>query len=594
MTSRVPNSIRRQSASNQWSNCVHFAALFVFHWVSGTLCRVLTLFDLAIAVWHFRESPAKSEQHEVRISKIFYLSLSLTRLVGLNILVSFRKFNSILIDICLCATQGLSLAFAIGVPIFFAFKIDISVTGDDSVREGVKQQILFSLIFQALILSEFITLFGHADRVRARQVWQHNATFRFPRSKFSLKKMNPFRKAARKDLLLPLISHPDQADSPIAKRSEGRRSKWSPINAPSHLVSPTSSDQRSEVHLGEEDIWTFHDKEEFMSAEATPRRSEQLREATTVAVSETLASSMVDISDLHVHCLVSRKAASRPSKLQILYLHQFGSGAFTWQPVMSRVACASDREIDQIAFDRYGHGLTVSKSQHFPHLPTNLFTAASIIPQLLPQLAADSLSQKDTSTSSPSLIVVAAGGYGARLAFELSSVIHISGLILISPSAFETNGIPSILRSISSTSVGRALTLSMARTEIASVLPKQGWSSYSDPRFNQLIDAYRKSVQVPEWEDAIVNMLQNCREEIDLMAPDSENDDSVSVSCPAIILFSDSSESTRMEMAALRSRYFPSALLVPVPETGSSIQEQRPEFVANYIVQFIQTNFPST
>eukprot|EP01084_Bolivina_argentea_P035863 66406_1 len=75
---------------------------------------------------------------------------------------------------------------------------------------------------------------------------------------------------------------------------------------------------------------------------------------------------------------------------------------------------------------------------------------------------------------------------------------YVDGLILTSP----TNGMPTFIRSILKTKLGKPIILSLVRSEIGQVTLHQAWHSPSDISSN-IIESYRSVLKLKNWEPAI-------------------------------------------------------------------------------------------
>jgi len=154
---------------------------------------------------------------------------------------------------------------------------------------------------------------------------------------------------------------------------------------------------------------------------------------------------------------------------------------------------------DPLDDDATPHGEDLSKVVHFSDAIQKSEFDSQLIDDLL-----------DSSTGTGRLFLVVCGGTGARIAIDYleypSRQHQVSGIVFVSPYLIETRGVPSVLRSVASASVGRALVVSMAKSEITQVIPRRSWEAPEIPK--NFIDAYKKSPEIPEWEDSILAYLR--------------------------------------------------------------------------------------
>jgi pimeloyl-ACP methyl ester carboxylesterase len=383
-----------------------------------------------------------------------------------------------------------------------------------------------------VLTMEFVTLFWSPNRRRQRKLWTHNATFRI--SQF---RRNPFQRSIRRSLLLPLI----------------RR------------------DQHEEI-------------------------TEQNVESNMVQIINGLSSAFTDIIPeisghnaekriLHVHTLSSLKT---DAKTTIIFLHQFGSGSFTWQSIM--VDLSRKTNFSLLSYDRFAHGLTFASEPidngsedstpvgedlslvvHFGDAVTRPDFESWTFTKILENTSVDT-----------QIVLVSAGGAGARIALDVASrhTDRIRKLVFVSPCWMKTDGIPSVLKSVTSAQVGRALVVSMAKSEVTEVLPRRSW--HRQPIPPQLLDAYQKSVEVHGWEDAMLNLLRRPLVGEELRIPDVVS----RIPCLLILGENDHLRSDPREYTDFASK-FQQATVETIKDCGASPQEERPEEVSRIIMKFV-------
>ena len=389
---------------------------------------------------------------------------------------------------------------------------------------------LITLFVTAL---EFVLVFFSGERRRQRKLWTHNATFRI-----SQLTRNPFQRSTRRSLLLPLLN---------------RR--------------PNSHDESDDVN-----VVKLHGEIASSFVDITPEVSGHHAEKRI----------------LHVHCLTSGNSRARAT---VVFLHQFGSGAFTWQPVLADL---TNERLNVIAFDRAAHGLTFASepllesreaSVHTTPLgdeeiPTVHFSDAVNTHRFEVELVDALISNFVTGGEDRPIFLVAAGGAGAKIALDytINSVrkSKVRGLVFVSPFDMSTDGVPSVLKSVVAAQVGRALVVSMAKSEVTDVLVRRSWESKPIP--SSITEAYKKSVETPGWEDAMLNLLKR----------PSDPQQIPPLSVPVLVIagacdhFIESIDEYR-DFAAR----FPNSAFEVIPKVGASPQEEKPKDVSRLIRAFI-------
>jgi pimeloyl-ACP methyl ester carboxylesterase len=287
---------------------------------------------------------------------------------------------------------------------------------------------------------------------------------------------------------------------------------------------------------------------------------------------------------LHVHSIETTQMEKGDEKDVIVFLHQFGSGAFTWQQVMSLLA--SDKTNGLLAFDRVAHGMTFPDPNPIVDHSEDATPHGEDLSKVLH--FSDSIQTEDFDVSlinelagNKRIMIVTCGGAGARLAllFMQRFPDRVCGLVLISPYGINTgNGVPTILKSVASASVGRALIVSMARSEILQVIPHRGWHSPTIPE--NVLETYARSVEVPGWEDCMLGYLQRPTSEVNVSIPNE-------IPCLIVEGEYDRCRESTQEYMELKSRMGDHVQITIIPEVGAWPQEEKPDVVAQIIKQFM-------
>jgi len=390
-----------------------------------------------------------------------------------------------------------------------------------------------------LIASEFLASVFSADRRRQRKLWAHNASFRITQFR-----RNPFQRSIRRSLLRPLLK---------------RRTNEEPASPTAHPV---------DLKVGGKLVSSFID----IIPETRGHNPEK--------------------RILHVHCLVSSPVEN--PNLAVVFLHQFGSGAFTWQSVMTELV-ESIPNANLIAFDRLAHGLTfpsepllperdalmvdVTPADEMREEPVNFYDIVNS-PDYDVELV-DSVIDQTSGGAGNKIVIVACGGAGAKLALSYMNRSvrqnKVAGLILVSPYMMATDGIPSVLRSIASAQVGRALLVSMAKSEVTDVILRRSWESKHIP--GTLVEAHKKAVEMPNWEEAMAGVLKR--------APIATVDPST-VQLPILVIGGEKDHFINdLDEYRAISTQFPNGTFASVSACGASPQEERPRETATIITSFI-------
>lgn len=396
-----------------------------------------------------------------------------------------------------------------------------------------------------LVAAEFVISVFSSERRRQRNLWAHNAAFRI--SSF---RRNPFQRSARRSLLLPLL-HPN------------RRAKIDVSTETQTIPDPIA------VQLNEQILSSFVDIIPEVSGHNPEKRI------------------------LHVHCLFSTKGDACTTTF--VFIHQFGSGAFTWQSVMADLAQSN---VNLIAYDRMAHGLTfasepildVPRSEFLDVTPSDDDMRETLNFQDVVNTSSFDVEMIDIlvdklGCSSERLFLVACGGAGARIAIDYISrsprSSQVGGLLLVSPYNLESDGIPSVLRSMAAAQIGRALLVSMAKSEVTDVILRRSWESKEIPQ--SLVDAYHKAVETPGWEDAMTSLLKRPRD-------GTEQASLSSATCPVKIVVGEKDhfvESLDSYKDIIRN--VSKSSLTVISKTGASPQEEQPHEVSSIISSFINS-----
>lgn len=505
-----------------------FTCSLLSGYVQESLGRFISVIDLVgLTSWSPVWSSPGMEPAAPLVDLIVYL-----RVVLVNLVVSFKKSSGIWPDILVLAVCVFSLLV---------------------LYDLILSYLLYN-VSSMVIVAEFAAVFWSPDRRRQRKLWKHNATFRI--SQFT---RNPFQRSIRRSLLLPLIN---RRHVPEVLRNE------EPSTPPPPVLNVEESqplDTNTTLHMNEGLISSFLDIVPPARGHNAERRI------------------------LHLHCVHSQPCET--AKALVVFLHQFGSGAFTWQSVMAELAQGGQMHL--LAYDRVAHGLTFAseplvESRDSVNDTTPLSEDLSLVSHFSdivnrPGYEVELLSHVISSTAGSldrPVILVVAGGTGARLAVDFATRNpYVSKLVFVSPYMLQTGGISSVLRSVVAAQVGRALVVSMAKSEVTDVIPRRSWLSHQIPE--SVLEAYRKAVEVPGWGDAMLNLLKRPVPELPTL-PDSVS------RIPALLISGqvDHFTTSPSEYSDFAAR-FSNMCSVCVHGSGASPQEEDPQTVAQLIYQFV-------
>jgi pimeloyl-ACP methyl ester carboxylesterase len=500
-----------------------FAFELIFEYLAQSFVRICSLIDLLLLIsWSPVWSIPTNEPLAAVSDSLCYL-----RFASLNLARSFRTSTSIWPDALVVVVCTLSL-------------VALSDILFDS-RLYWTSLIIIGLEMASSVLA--------AERRRQRKLWNHNATFRI--SQFQ---RNPFQRSIRKSLLRPLLKQRQTDDAGVQTINDVEIG-----NGSAH-----------DVRLDDRLISSFLD----IVPEVRGANSEK--------------------RILHVHCLWS--ALPRPEgapKVTVVFLHQFGSGSFTWQSVMAEL-CDLMPSADLIAFDRVAHGLTFPSDPLMPDerplvdvTPVGdeeivKFTDVVCSSEFDIEMT-DSVIESRTQNDRSPIILVSCGGAGGNLAISFTTKSahknRVAGVIVLSPHSTRTDGIPSVLKSMASAQVGRALLVSMAKSEVSDVLLRRSWDSRDIP--SSLTEAYKRAPEMPLWEDLMINLLRRSQ---------SSASDTKSIRCPVLVVQGDQDHFlTDPDEYIKWANEFPNARAANIPGCGASPQEEKPHETVSLINDFIRS-----
>jgi pimeloyl-ACP methyl ester carboxylesterase len=227
--------------------------------------------------------------------------------------------------------------------------------------------------------------------------------------------------------------------------------------------------------------------------------------------------------------------------------------------------------------DSTPHGEDLSKVVHFSDAIHRDEFDLDIVDDLV------CLASDPQTAQKPELILVTCGGSGARIALDYmksdsQSRCVVKGVIFVSPYLLESRGVPSVLRSVASASVGRALVVSMAKSEITQVIPRRSWEAKSIPK--EITGAYEKTAEIPEWEDSILGYLRR-PVEVPFHPP--------TLTCKSMVIKGEFDHwiTSEYEYERFASSIGSALSVATVHRSGSWPQEEQPATLASLIYHFV-------
>jgi pimeloyl-ACP methyl ester carboxylesterase len=252
----------------------------------------------------------------------------------------------------------------------------------------------------------------------------------------------------------------------------------------------------------------------------------------------------------------------------VVLMHGFGGGAFSWAPVLERLAARPEAERPAaVAFDRPGCGLSSRMAQGA--WQSNPYTAefqARLVLRLMDELAM------------PRAVLVAHGSaVGPAVVAALQAPGRVAGLLLVAPAVF-SEGVPNLVKALLRTRLGKGIVEQLVRTEIGEIALRRAWFRPAAIPPHTLAQ-YKQALRVRAWHEAVAEMVRAPQPALPPLLP--------RLLCPVLIVHGahdrliDLSESQRL------AQTLGNADLVVVAEAGHVPHEEAPREVTAHLAEFV-------
>ncbi|KAF4660194.1 hypothetical protein FOL47_007259 [Perkinsus chesapeaki] len=449
------------SKALEWLFALKFAVNCLLFLLKSRIPRILTLLDLIVCLSSLGDFENKYRDHPVTLYE--YVSVFVGRFILINIAFQYRRKTSLVPDIVVSATVVGSIIYSLW----------LYMTSEKMPAETVTIVVLCVL--------EGVFFLKHSDRVRQRKLWRFNANFRLT-SRFPFahrRHRHRHHRPNNADLEAPLLA-PDR---------------------PEEISLFSSGDSEGDLEVGSKASSGVSDSSHRVFAHGPD--AHYLCTATGMDYNE-MDWPYRDTAG-GILCYYQTARSTTPV-VNLLLIHQFGGGCFTWKRAVPLLVDECNANVT--CFDRPAHGFT--------ERPKDPAAAVHIMgpdgrPVLLPPYSVAfaretvELFQRYTADSLPQILVGV--GAGALLALESAArnTGSVTGVVLISPTVTTGMGLPGVIRSILTSNVSRALSLSMLRSEVADFMMKKSWyRSNKIPEW--LKEDYRTPTRLEGWDAAIVEM----------------------------------------------------------------------------------------
>ncbi|KAF4742636.1 hypothetical protein FOZ63_031015 [Perkinsus olseni] len=529
------------SKALEWLFALKFAINCLLFLLKSRVPRILSLLDLIVclsSVGNF----VNNRYHYSLFALYAYVTIFVVRFIIINAAFQYRRRTSMVPDIVVSVTVVASIAYML-----WLYTTSERMPGH-------------TLTIIVLCVLEGVFFLKHSDRIRQRKLCRFNANFRLT-ARFPFARRRPrhhHRQVHNADLEAPLLG-PDR---------------------PKEITVTSSVDSDVDLEQGS--------KSSTVSADSAHRVFAPGPDAHYLCTATGM-----DYDDMEwpyrdtaggILCYYQTHRSSTPV-VNLLLIHQFGGGCFTWK--RSVPLLVSECNANVTCFDRPAHGFT--ERPRDPAAPVHIM-AADGRPVLLPPYSVSfaretvELFRRYSASSNLPQILVGVGA-GALLALESAARNEsVSGVVLISPTVTTGMGLPGVIRSILTSNVSRALSLSMLRSEVADFLMRKSW--YRSSRIPQwLQEDYRIPTRLEGWDAAIVEMNKqriNVRWKIPLNLP----------KCPILLLTGDHDKIVpKREYQRLFTHLLSMRCDVRweiVPRCGHLVEEEQPEKFAMTMRNFTE------
>ena len=279
--------------------------------------------------------------------------------------------------------------------------------------------------------------------------------------------------------------------------------------------------------------------------------------------------------DVHVESVGGDGDGGDPSPAALL--HGFGSGSFTWEPVVA-AGLVADRPA--VAFDRFGFGRTARPPVgSWPDGTVNPYSLAGAV-----ELTLAVLDDAGWGVGDPVVLVGHSAGALVALATALAAPPRVAGLVLIAPAVVGGGPPPG---------VGMAFRLPMVRRWAPTMLragrPFLGravasaWHDRSALASSGLGAQYASSSAQPGWAEGLVELtLATSPDDAGAVVKRLEQ-----VSVPVLVVAGEHDRLVSATASSTVAERVPDGRLVVVPSCGHVPHEEAPAAVVDAVRPFL-------
>lgn len=275
----------------------------------------------------------------------------------------------------------------------------------------------------------------------------------------------------------------------------------------------------------------------------------------------------------------------------VILLHGFGGGVFSWKRCWKLLL---PNTCGILAFDRVGFGLTErplystneSNDENVSNQPTittddTINNPYGILFSLhILQIFMDKFNLQKRKCI---LIGHSTGASIANWFTILYPKYSIHSLLLISP----TTGMPSFIRSILKTKLGKSIIMSLVRSEIANVTLHQAWN---DPQQvpSYVINAYRSVLKLKNWNESLLEMAR--------VKPITKHKHEYfqrlkSIRCPVWIIHGSDDRLVHIRESQQLLGYFKCAKLIMIENGGHMPHEEMPKIFVRNVMHILNKDY---
>ncbi|KAG0617095.1 hypothetical protein M758_5G162900 [Ceratodon purpureus] len=280
----------------------------------------------------------------------------------------------------------------------------------------------------------------------------------------------------------------------------------------------------------------------------------------------------------------SRNGEFQGNSSGVVFIHGFGGGVFSWRHVMGTVA----REVGcrAVAFDRPGWGLTTRPRRSewakkgLPN-PYELQTQVDLLVSFCQGLGLTSVVLVGHSDGGLLALLAAAKSLKSRH----STQVEVKGLVLMGTS-FTKEVVPSLVRVLLHTTLGRHMLRPLLRSEIAKVTTRRAWHDASKLT-SETLDLYKAPLHVENWDKALSEISKAGMTTSVLSASSSAELVRCVANMPALIVAGTRDNFVPIDSAQTLASQLPSSRLVAIPSCGHLPHEECPDALLSAMIPFV-------